>query len=178
MNLYWKLKTYLEKTVSEEHVDLRHEWRVATARIMAARGSSSMQRALGEAVRERALELRGDLQTFSTGDLDASSKTMMKLEDLIQDAVDLDIIFEQQLPHFFFYPVLPENPENWGLVFSNNSMVVACDDGKVPLPDRHQQVKLVLTPGLWKHGTSAGRNYEQRSIISKAEVEITSGSGY
>src|SRR5579862_839332 len=124
----------VEKTVSEEHADLRHEWRVATARIMAARGSSSTQRALEEAVQELALELREDLQTFSTSDLDTSNKTKIKLEDLIQDAVNLDIIIKQQRPYFFFYPVLPGNPETWNLRFSESSMVVACDDGKAPLP--------------------------------------------
>ena len=69
---------------------------------MAARDSSSTQRALEEAVQELALKLREDLEAFSIGDLDTSNKVKIKLEDLVQEAVNLDVVIQQQRPYFFF----------------------------------------------------------------------------
>ena len=141
---------------------------------MAARDKSSTRTALQKITQEYSLDLREDLEQFAANDLDKTKSPFKgdkaNLEDLVGEAIGLDAILQQQRPYFQFYPSLPKNTERWNLRFSGNAMEVPNDDGEEILEER--QVRLILAPGLYKYGNSAGRNYAQRCTVLKANVDV------
>jgi len=164
---------HIAQNVSREHHVLYQEWRATNARIMAARNESFTRTALRKVTQAYSLDLKEDLEQFAANDLD-KTKSPFKgdkttLEDLVGEAIGLDAVLQQQRPCFEFYPCLPQNTE-WNLRFSENAMEVPNDDGEEILEGR--QVRLILAPGLFKYGNSAGRNYARRCTILKANVEV------
>jgi hypothetical protein len=165
---------HIAQNVSREHhAELYHDWRATNARIMAARDESFTRTALLKVTQEYSLDLKEDLEQFAANDLDKTKSPFkgdkINLEDLVREAISLDAILQQQRPYFQFYPSLPQNTE-WNLRFSENVMEVPIDDGKEILEGR--QVRLILAPGLYKYGNSAGRNYAQKCTILKANVDV------
>lgn len=158
----------------EDHAELYQEWRATNARIMAARDKSFTRTALRKITQEYSLDLKEDLELFAANDLDKTKNPFKgdktNLEDLVGEAISLDAKLQQQRPCFQFYPSLPQNTERWSLRFSENAMEVPNDDGEEILEGR--QVRLILAPGLYKYGNSAGRNYAQRCTILKANVDV------
>lgn len=158
----------------EHHAELYQDWRATNARIMAARDKPFTRTALRKITQEYSLDLKGDLELFAANDLDKTKNPFKgdktNLEDLVGEAISLDAILQQQRPCFQFYPSLPQNMERWNLRFSESAMEVPDDDGEEILEGR--QVRLILAPGLYKYGNSAGRNYAQRCTILKANVDV------
>lgn len=121
------------------------------------------------AVEQLVLDLDDDLQAIVAAGQDLDVRG---LEDLFKDAVKLDTIIKQQRPLYSLYPVLSKFPEPWTLYFSAGSMEINDDDGKKPLPDPKHLVKLVVAPGFWKYGNSAGRKYGEEISILRTKVEV------
>jgi hypothetical protein len=161
-----------EKTVSDEYIELRHEWRVASARLLAARKSESVGRRLDNAIEELSLDMEDGLRGVFHKQLDVQG-----LEDLVRQAVELDAIMQQQRPSYRFHPNLSDPLEVSKLMFSESTMDIVDYDDKEPLPT-NQQVKLILAPGLWRYGNSAGKEYTKGSCILRAEVDIIGDATY
>lgn len=163
--------TSIDKSVSNEHVKLRHDWRVATARILDAREASFTISASQKAIRGFVIELEEDLNPFAVKSLNKSrlppKGEKVSLEDIFQEAIRLDCTMQQQRPCFSFYPSWEHIPK-----FLRNAMEVSNDDSIDILPEDGQQVQLLRAPGLCKHGNSAGRSYEKGQMILKAEVDV------
>ena len=99
------------------------------------------------------------------------------LEDLVREAVDLDAIMQQQRPSYRFFPDVSDPPKPLKLIFCESTMDIVDYDDREPLPT-NQQIKLVLAPGLWRYGNSAGKEYNKRSCILRAEVDINGDASY
>lgn len=154
-----------DKTVSNKKTELRHEWRAVSARILAARRPESVGRELDNVIKKLRLDVEYHLRGI------VHKLDVQGLEDLVRQAVELDAIMQQQRPSYRFYPDVFDLEESLNLIFSESTMDLVDYDDKAPLP-ANRQVKLVLAPGLWRYGNSAGKEYTKGSCILRAEVEI------
>ena len=151
--------------IGDDHRDLLHAWRVASARLMAARKSPEVLTAVLNATQDLALDLEEELMLFASRDLDRR-----KLELLFREAVQLDAVIQQQRPIYHFFPIF--RTQNWKWNFMPSYMEVFGDEGKCAPHRDSQEIKLVLRPGFGKYGNSAGKNYEQETLILNMVVEL------
>ncbi|KAH6674761.1 hypothetical protein B0J14DRAFT_21161 [Halenospora varia] len=167
----------LEDNVPQEKVELRHEWRAVTARVMAARSQRFTYEALEDNIVNLSRLLRMDLKRFALSHFDTSKSPpdgrTTSIKDIIREAISLDAITQQQRASFCFNCVAPKTPERWNLRFSRDLMDVYNNGGKESLPDDGMAIKLILAPALCKFGTSAGRHYQQRCTIVQAKVLVS-----
>lgn len=151
--------------MSDEVVDLRHAWRSASARLLAARNPAAVDGVVWDAIQDVASDLEYEVNLLAEKSLDLPS-----LRNLFRDAVKLDAIIQQQRPHYSFLPVFRST--KWKRGFSSSSMEVYGDDGKQSLPKEHQPIKLVLNPSFRKSGDLAGRNYNRATLLLNMVVDI------
>jgi hypothetical protein len=144
-----------------------HAWRVASARLLAARKSPAVHTAVMNATQDLVLDLDEELKPLGRGVLD-----IIKLERLCREAVQLDSLIQQQRPSYHFYPIFRSRNWKWG--FLPTCMEVFGDDGKHPVYREGQEVKLVLKPSLRKSGNSAGKNYDQEISILNMVIDLKS----
>ncbi|KAH8656041.1 hypothetical protein BGZ60DRAFT_518898 [Tricladium varicosporioides] len=148
--------------------ELVHDWRVAGARALAARESQAIDRGTRDiAIRDLRQELMSRLDDIAYTDLDDDS-----LGNLLGEMVDLDFEFAQQKPYYAFYPEGDKPLATMDIHFSPASMSISKDDSTKIIPGSQQSLKLILRPGLLKHGNSAGKKYHQGAWISNIIVEV------
>jgi hypothetical protein len=159
-----KLRCSIEQSINEDQKELLHAWRVASARLMAARKSPAVYTAVMNATQDLVLDFEEELKPLAVGVLDLG-----RLELLCREAVQLDSIIQQQRPFYHFYPIFRSRMGKWP--FMPSCMEVFGDNGKNPVP-KEAQVKLVLRPSFRKYGNSAGKNYKQEISILNMIVDI------
>lgn len=111
-------------------------------------------------------EILDGLESICQDNLDTQT-----LEDIVDRAIALDITMQQQRPLYTFDPVLNKDSN---IIFKQSLMELAGGDDQGSQLAEGKQVSLVLKPGLWKYGNSAGKNYEQRIVILKAVADVYS----
>ena len=155
-----------ERSIGEDQKEMLQAWRVASARLLAARKSPAVYTAIMNATQDLVLDFTED----EVGLLARGSLDIVKLELLCREAVQLDSVIQQQRPNYHFYPIFRSRNWKWG--FLPTCMEIFGDDGKYPAHRESQEVKLVLRPGFRKFGNSAGKNYNQEISILNMVVEL------
>jgi hypothetical protein len=150
-----------KKAPDANHVELRNESRVANAQLIMSGDLGSENTDVEKVIRNLVCDLDEALKPITTKRLDWQG-----LEGLIQDAVKLDALIQQQRQVYTFFPRVYADPKLHR--FDPSMMESINEDTEV----RGRQVQLVVRFGLRKFGNSAGRNYEQKIEIVKALVDL------
>jgi hypothetical protein len=112
-------------------------------------------------IRDLVIDLDKELRPITTKRLDWQG-----LEGLVQDAVKLDALIQQQRQVYTFFPRVYAEAKLYR--FDANKMESINEDIEV----QGKTVQLVVGFGLRKFGNSAGKNYDQQIDIVKALVDF------
>ena len=143
------------------HTEVRNEWRVASAQLIMSGALGSSNPEVEKVIRNLVCDLDEELRPITTKRLDWQG-----LEGLIQDAVKLDGLIQQQRQVYTFFPRVYADAKPFR--FTPSKMESINEDTEA----RGATVQLVVGFGLRKFGNSAGRNYEQQIEIVKALVDL------
>ena len=152
----------IEKNAPDvNHAELRNESRVASAQLVMSGALGSSNPDAEKVIRNLVFDLDVELRPITTKRLDWQG-----LEGLIQDAVKLDAMIQQQRQIYTFFPRVYADAKPYR--FEPSTMESINEDTEA----RGATVQLVVAFGLRKFGNSAGRNYEQQIEIVKALVDL------
>ncbi|KAF4630727.1 hypothetical protein G7Y89_g7420 [Cudoniella acicularis] len=151
---------------AHEHVELLHEWRATSARLLTVQASSSMEAYMQESVKDLVMDLLDELKPLTT-----KEPNVIAMRDIFLEAVHLDQQIQMQKQQYKFLHVIWPGKEYKpaSFCFSENSMEI--DDEKSDT-EYSEEVTLVVAPGVKKNGNSAGKNYGQSISILKSRVDV------
>jgi hypothetical protein len=155
------------KQDEEMYTQLFHEWRVASARIVALRDQREADRYILNAVKEKVQFVTKQLDKVAGTQLDIEG-----LEEIFTSAVKLDAQIEQQRPKFVFSRLFSDLDEREDLTFNKSEMEAIDEYNNETSGGLRRQVRLVRRPGLWKLGNSAGKDYRKAICILPAIVDL------
>lgn len=149
----------------EQYTQLLHEYRVATARLVALRDTTESEPYILEAVKEKAKILSKELNIIAIGQVDSDS-----LVEIFSGAVNLDSQMEQQRSKFEFNSLFSDLCYRKDFTFIRNQMATLNKENDTA--EEKRQVNLVTRPGLWKVGNSAGRDYRSTICLLPTVVDL------